>query len=260
LSPAPWNGTRRLHLLRCALAIEEWTTGPPPERSHAYEDSGIPFHERLYLDRTNPGHSITQSVRSPCQLTNLTDRGESVSVRLSFVHYSLSWAPVCKEGATMQDFTDLTDDQAQCVVVEAYQLMPGASKPDYDELASWLGDLQEEASAEVAGVLQRLEERDPSARAAFARSAMAALAAQPNLQPMLEQAIERAGRAHMSALPELIAGVLLVMAILPSDFRKDPTGAISIQWRQLRDLAAVLTQVADVVKHLPVSLSGKPGN
>lgn len=155
------------------------------------------------------------------------------------------------------DLSALTDDQALRVLVELFELLPGASKPGYDELTMLVDDLRDGSAAEVGAVLGHLD--DAALRAALARQALQALAARPELQPLLDQAVERAGRAHMVALPELMAGVIVLLAVLPSHFERDAKGGITIQWGQLQNLAGLLKPVADIVKALPKSLLERLG-
>ena len=155
------------------------------------------------------------------------------------------------------DLATLSDDQALRVLVEFFELLPPASKPGYDELGLLVDDLRDGASGELRSVLGQLD--DTALRGALARQALQGLSAQPALQPLLEQATERAGRAHMMALPELVAGVVLVLAVLPSHFERDAKGGITIQWHQLQNLATVLKPVGDIVKALPKSLLERLG-
>ena len=138
------------------------------------------------------------------------------------------------------------------VLVEFFELLPGASKPGYDEMAMLLDDLRDESAGDVAAWLGRLD--DAAVRVTLARQTLRALAGRADLQPLLGQALERAGRAHMMALPELVAGVILVLALLPSHFERDAKGGITIQWQQLQNLATVLKPVGDIVRALPKSL------
>ncbi len=156
-----------------------------------------------------------------------------------------------------QDLSMLSDEQALRVLVEFFELLPGASKPGYDEMAMLLDDLRDESAGDVAAWLGRLD--DAAVRVALARQTLRALAGRADLQPLLGQALERAGRAHMMALPELVAGVILVLALLPSHFERDAKGGITIQWQQLQNLAAVLKPVGDIVRALPKSLLERLG-
>lgn len=156
-----------------------------------------------------------------------------------------------------QDLSMLSDEQALRVLVEFFELLPGASKPGYDEMAMLLDDLRDESAGDVAAWLGRLD--DAAVRVALARQTLRALASRADLQPLLGQAFERAGRAHMMALPELVAGVILVLALLPSHFERDAKGGITIQWQQLQNLAAVLKPVGDIVRALPKSLLERLG-
>lgn len=156
------------------------------------------------------------------------------------------------------DLSTLDDAQAQRVLVELFELLPGAGKPGYDEMASLLVDLREAAPADVARPLGHLDD-SAALRGALARQTLNDLAAQPALEPLVAQAVERAGRAHMLALPELIAGVIVLLALLPSHVEKDAKGGFTIQWLQLQNLATVLKPVGDIVKALPKSLLEKFG-
>ena len=150
------------------------------------------------------------------------------------------------------DLSTLTDEQALRVLVEFFELLPGKSKPGYDEMAGLVDDLRDESGGEVGAVLGHLG--DPQLRAALARQALQSLAQQSALQPLLAQAVERAGRAHMVALPELMAGVVVLLALLPSHFERDAKGGITVQWNQLQNLAGLLKPVGAIVKALPKSL------
>ena len=151
-----------------------------------------------------------------------------------------------------------TDEQAQRVLVEMFELLPAAAKPGYDELASGLEDLREDAPADVAKPLGHLDD-SAALRGEMARRAIAAMRADPALRPLVDTAVERAGREHMVALPELIAGVLVVMALLPSHIQKDAKGGFTVQWNQLQNLALLMKPVAELVKALPKSLLDKLG-
>jgi hypothetical protein len=150
----------------------------------------------------------------------------------------------------------LDDAQAQRVLVELFELLPGSGKPGYDESDSLLNDLREAAPTDLAGPLGHLGD-SAALRGALARHALEQLAAQPAVQPLVAQAVERAARPHMLALPELIAGVIVVLAALPSHIEKDAKGGLTIQWHQLQNLAALLKPVGEIVKALPKSLLDK---
>jgi hypothetical protein len=156
-----------------------------------------------------------------------------------------------------QDLSTLTDEQAQRVLVELFDLLPGAAKPGYDEIDMLVGDVRDASEAEVGKVLGHLD--DAALRGALARQALQALSQQAALQPLLAQAVERAGRAHMVALPELVAGVIVLLAVLPTHFERDAKGAITIQWNQLQNLAALLKPVGTIVKALPKSVLARLG-
>lgn len=156
------------------------------------------------------------------------------------------------------DPSTLSDTEAQRVLVEFYELLPDAAKPGFDELDSLLTDLREQAPGTLSGPLERLGD-DPALRGALARQVLGTLAREPALAPLLERAQAAARQAHMAALPELIAGVLLVLAVLPSHFEKDGKGGLKIQWNHLQNLAALMQPVAEVVKALPKSLLDKLG-
>jgi hypothetical protein len=155
-----------------------------------------------------------------------------------------------------QDLSTLTDDQALRVLVEFFDLLPGASKPGYDEMTMLVNDLRGESAGDVGAVLGHLD--DAAVRSALARQTLQVLAGRADLQPLLDQAVERAGRAHMVALPELMAGVILVLAVLPSHF-VDAKRGITIEWHQLQNLATLLKAVGDIVKVLPKSLLDRLG-
>lgn len=156
-----------------------------------------------------------------------------------------------------QDLSTLTDEQAQRVLAELFDLLPGTAKPGYDEIDMLVGDVRDASEPDVGKVLGHLD--DAALRGALARQALQALAQQPDLQPLLAQAVEHAGRAHMVALPELIAGVIVLLAVLPTHFERDAKGAITIQWHQLQNLAALLKPVGAIVKALPKSVLARLG-
>ena len=126
----------------------------------------------------------------------------------------------------------LGDEEAQRVLVELFDLLPGADKPAYDEMASMLGDLRDSAAPELKRTLDRLDDH-AELKGAFARQALIGLAAHPDLAPLVDQATERAKRTHMSALPELIAGVLVVLAVIPTQI--ETRRGHKIQWNQLAE-------------------------
>lgn len=154
------------------------------------------------------------------------------------------------------DLSTLGDEQAQRVLVELFELLPAQGKPGYDELASMLDDLRDGAPADVGGTLAHLDD-SAALRGAMARQALQGLAGQAGMAPLVEQAVDRAAKAHMLALPELIAGVIVVLAVLPSHVEKDAKGGVTVQWHQLQNLAALLKPVGDIVKALPKSLLDK---
>ena len=163
-----------------------------------------------------------------------------------------------EESAVALDPSTLSDEQAQRVLVELFELLPGTGKPGYDEMASMLDDIRDGAPSDVARPLDHLDD-SAALRGEMARQALVQLAAQPALEPLVAQALERAGRPHMLALPELMAGVIVVLALIPSHVGKDAKGGFTIQWNQLQNLAMLLKPVGDIVKALPKSLLAKLG-
>lgn len=156
------------------------------------------------------------------------------------------------------DPANFSDEHAQRVLVELFELLPAPARPGYDELESALADLIDDAPAEVAGPLAHLDD-SAALRGALARQAIATMHADAVLRPLVDAAVERAGRAHMVALPELIAGVLVVMALMPSHIEKDAKGGFTVQWNQLQNLALLMKPVAEIVKAMPKSLLDKLG-
>lgn len=156
-----------------------------------------------------------------------------------------------------RDLAQLSDDQSVRVLVEFFELLPAASRPGYDELALVVDDLRDGASGELRSALGRID--DPALRGALARQVLQLLAAEPALQAPLDEAVDRAGRAHMVALPELVAGVIVVLAVLPSHFERDAKGKLIVQWNQLQNLANLLKPVGGIVKALPKGLLERLG-
>ena len=52
----------------------------------------------------------------------------------------------------------LSDAQALRVLVELFELLPGASKPGYDELTMLVDDLRDGSAAEIGAVLGHLDD------------------------------------------------------------------------------------------------------
>lgn len=139
----------------------------------------------------------------------------------------------------------LSDDQVLRVLVEVFEVLPGQSKPGYDELDLLLSGLRDESEGEARAALARIA--TPDARAALARRTLGSLSERTELRPFVDQAFERGARAHMMALPELIAGVVVVLALLPSHFEREASGAIKIDWQHLQNVPAILKPIADIL-------------
>jgi len=168
----------------------------------------------------------------------------------------------------MQDsIRQLSDRQAPLAVRFFYELSPpevweGGRKPGPERVRTVVEAVRDQAPGAIQPVVDALADDSDSAgaeaRAAICRDLLQGLSEQPELKPLVEQAVNKAREVHMAIDPA--TGIFLIALLIASaDIDKDGwhPGAGIARIISALNPAEMLNRLPAVIKALPAEVISK---
>ena len=155
-----------------------------------------------------------------------------------------------------QSIASLSPEQAQHALMTFYDLLPDAfwesgKKPSAAKLKFTAEKLQEDATEDVRPVVNGLlAEGSEEGKGEVAKVVLGMFYDQGSLRGYVEQAIEQAKKPHLAPIPLIIGAVIVILAAVPEEIKKDADGSWRAKWPSREKL---MNGLANFVSKLPAA-------
>lgn len=153
-----------------------------------------------------------------------------------------------------QSIATLSAEQAQQALMIFYDLLPdelweGGAKPSPVKIESTVERLEDEAPESIRPVVAALVgEGGEEKKGEAAKAVLGMFYEQESLRELVERAAQQSKNPHLAPLPQVIGGMIVLLACLPKDMisKHGP-----YKLRQLQEAGALMQEFTAFVGRLP---------